>query len=98
MARQSTSLGILGNPQTPLLHDILTIQAKYGADPTTRTGDTIYFSNSNAGNAVYDLAQNPFPYLSVYDAGGEDTFDFSTANTRRVHRPAARRFQLRDGG
>lgn len=76
----NAALFILGNPQTPLLHDILTIQAKYGADPTTRTGDTNYFSNSNAGNAVYDLAQNPYPYLSVYDAGGEDTFDFSTAN------------------
>lgn len=74
------ALFLVGSAQTPLLHDILTIQAKYGADPTTRTGDTNYFSNSNAGNAVYDLAQNPYPYLSVYDAGGEDTFDFSTAN------------------
>jgi serralysin len=76
----NVSLGLLANPQTPLLHDILTIQSKYGADPTTRAGNTNYFANSNAGNAVYDLAQNPFPYLSVYDAGGEDTFDFSTAN------------------
>jgi len=76
----NAALFIVGNPQTPLLHDILTIQSKYGADPTTRTGDTNYFSNSNAGNAVYDLAQNPYPYLSVYDAGGQDTFDFSTAN------------------
>ena len=77
----NVSVGILSYPQTPLLHDILTIQAKYGADPTTRSGDTNYFSNSTAGNAVYDLSQNPFPYLSVYDAGGEDTFDFSTANS-----------------
>jgi serralysin len=76
----NVSLGLLGNAQTPLLHDILTIQSIYGADPTTRAGNTNYFANSNAGNAVYDLAQNPFPYLSVYDAGGEDTFDFSTAN------------------
>ena len=75
------SVGLLNNPQTPMLHDILTIQDKYGADPTTRAGDTTYFANSNAGNAVYDLASNPFPYLSVYDAGGTDTFDFSTANT-----------------
>jgi serralysin len=75
------SLGIVNNPQTPLLHDILTIQAKYGADPTTRATDTVYFANSNAGNAVYDLNANPFPYLAVYDAGGNDTFDFSTANT-----------------
>jgi serralysin len=72
--------GYYANPQAPLLHDIVTIQDKYGADLTTRTGNTNYFSNSNAGNAVYDLAVNPYPYLSVYDAGGEDTFDFSTAN------------------
>jgi serralysin len=74
------ALLLVGNAQTPLLHDILTLQAKYGADPTTRTGDTNYFANSNAGNPVYDLAVNPYPYLSVYDAGGIDTFDFSTAN------------------
>ena len=67
-------------PQGPLLHDILAIQEKYGADPTTRADDTVYFANSTAGNAVYDLATNPFPYLAVYDAGGNDTFDFSTAN------------------
>lgn len=76
----NAALFIVGNAQTPLRDDILTIQAKYGADPTTRVGNTNYFSNSNAGNAVYDLAQNPYPYLAVYDAGGEDTFDFSTAN------------------
>jgi len=75
------NIGILNNPQTPLISDILTIQDKYGADPTTRAGDTVYFANSNAGNGVYDLAQNPFPYLAVYDAGGNDTFDFSTANS-----------------
>ncbi|WP_305851963.1 M10 family metallopeptidase [Sphingosinicella sp. BN140058] len=87
-AEQNTGAGVVWNaaipttmlPQTPLLHDILTIQAIYGADPTTRRGDTVYFANSNAGNAVYDLGENPFPYLSVYDAGGNDTFDFSTAN------------------
>lgn len=77
----NVSVGLLNNPQTPLLHDIMTIQAKYGADPTTRVGSTNYFSNSNAGNAVYDLSKNPFPYLTVYDAGGDDTFDFSTANS-----------------
>ena len=68
------------NEQTPLLHDILTIQAKYGADPNTRVGDTTYGFNSNAGNAVYDFASNPFPYLSIYDAGGNDTIDLSGFN------------------
>ncbi len=63
--------------QTPMLHDILTVQAKYGADPTTRAGDTTYGFNSNAGHAVFDFAQNPFPYLSIYDAAGIDTIDLS---------------------
>ena len=67
----------VGYPQTPLLHDILTIQSKYGADPTTRAGDTVYGFHSNAGNEVYDFNQNPFPYLSIYDAGGIDTLDLS---------------------
>ncbi|HEX8192689.1 MAG TPA: M10 family metallopeptidase C-terminal domain-containing protein [Allosphingosinicella sp.] len=74
------ALFLVGNAQTPMIHDILTIQAKYGADPTTRVGNTNYFANSTAGNAVYDLAKNPYPFLAVYDAGGVDTFDFSTAN------------------
>lgn len=65
------------NEQTPLLHDILVAQVKYGADPTTRTGDTVYGFNSTAGKDVYDFSVNAFPYLSIYDAGGNDTLDFS---------------------
>ena len=68
---------LLSNPQTPMLHDIMTIQAKYGADLTTRVDDTVYGFHANAGNAIYDFGQNPYPYLSVYDAGGKDTIDLS---------------------
>jgi serralysin len=71
---------LLGNAQTPLLHDILTIQTKYGADPTTRSGNTVYGFNSTAGNAVYDFSQNAYPNLSIYDAGGNDTIDLSGFN------------------
>jgi serralysin len=67
-------------PQTPLVHDIVAIQSKYGADPTTRVGDTVYGWNSTAGNPVYDFSQNQFPYLAIYDAGGIDTIDMSGAN------------------
>jgi serralysin len=68
--------------QTPMLHDIVTIQAKYGADPTTRSDDTTYGFNSNAGRDVFDFSVNPYPYLAIYDAGGVDTLDLSgfTAN------------------
>ena len=71
---------LFSNPQTPLLHDIMTIQAKYGADPTTRVGNTTYGFNSNAGNEIYDFSKNPYPYLAVYDAGGIDTIDLSGFN------------------
>lgn len=63
--------------QTPMMHDIYTIQSIYGADTTTRATDTVYGFNSTAGHDVYDFAKNPFPYLSVYDAGGNDTIDLS---------------------
>lgn len=68
------------NPQTPLVHDILAIQAQYGADPTTRATDTVYGYNSTAGNEVYDFTVNEYPYLAIYDAGGIDTIDMSGAN------------------
>jgi len=65
------------NPQTPLLHDIYVAQQKYGADPDTRADDTTYGFNATADKEVYDFAVNDQPYLSIYDAGGEDTLDFS---------------------
>lgn len=63
--------------QTPMIHDIYVIQSKYGADPTTRTGDTVYGFNSTADRDIYDFTKNPFPYLAIYDAGGNDTIDLS---------------------
>ena len=64
--------------QTPMLHDIFVIQEKYGADPTTRVGDTTYGYHSNAGNDVFDFTKNPYPNLSIYDAGGNhDKLDLS---------------------
>lgn len=66
---------------TPLVHDIAAIQAIYGADPTTRTGDTVYGFNSTADRDVYNFAINTRPILTIYDAGGNDTIDFSGWNT-----------------
>ena len=65
------------SPQGPMLHDIYAIQTAYGADPTTRAGETTYGFNSNAGNALYDFNQNSLPYYALYDAGGIDTIDLS---------------------
>ncbi|SMF61553.1 M10 family metallopeptidase [Allosphingosinicella indica] len=67
---------------TPKVHDILAIQRIYGADLTTRTGDTVYGFNSNAGKDMYDFSKTPAPSISIYDAGGNDTLDLSGYNTR----------------
>lgn len=72
-----TTGGYYQTPQTPMVHDIAAVQAMYGADLTTRTGDTTYGFNSNAGHDVYDFEQNINPFLSIYDAGGHDTLDLS---------------------
>jgi len=69
---------LAGQPQTPMVHDIYTIQQMYGADLTTRIGDTTYGFNSTAGKDVYDFTKNPYPMLSIYDAGGaHDKIDLS---------------------
>ncbi len=63
--------------QTPMVYDILAIQQMYGADYTTRAGDTVYGFNANAGNSIYDFTQNTSPILTIWDGNGIDTIDLS---------------------
>ncbi len=63
--------------QTPMVYDILAIQQMYGADYTTRAGNTIYGFNSNTGNSLYDFSQNTSPILTIWDGNGIDTIDLS---------------------
>jgi serralysin len=62
----------------PQMDDIRAAQIEYGANMSTRTGDTVYGFNSNAGREWF-LATNSSTRLimAVWDAGGTDTFDFS---------------------
>jgi len=72
--------GYYQTPQTPMIHDIAAVQALYGADLTTRTGDTTYGFNATKAlqGGVYDFTVNKNPFLSIYDAGGNnDTLDLS---------------------
>jgi serralysin len=62
--------------QTLMLYDIAALQSIYGAAAATRTGDTVYGFNATAGG-FYDFATNDFPIVCIWDAGGEDTLDFS---------------------
>lgn len=63
--------------QTPMLHDVLAIQALYGAETGTRAGDTRYGFNSTAGVSVFDFNQNDHPILTIWDGGGNDWLDLS---------------------
>ncbi len=62
----------------PMMDDIAAAQALYGANTTTRAGDTIYGFNSNSGRAWLTATTATSPLIfCVWDAGGTDTFDFS---------------------
>ena len=61
---------------TLLLADVLALQTIYGANMTTRTGDTVYGFGSNAGS-LYDFDINIDPKMVLWDAGGIDTLNVS---------------------
>jgi serralysin len=69
--------GFAQTPQTPMVMDILAVQLMYGADRTTRAGDTVYGFGSNAGRDVFDFTRNIDPFITIYDAGGHDTLNLS---------------------
>ena len=62
----------------PLLDDISAAQRLYGANMTTRTGDTVYGFNSTAGQIWFGASTSSTALIfCAWDAGGTDTFDFS---------------------
>ncbi|WP_095077091.1 serralysin family metalloprotease [Pseudomonas sp. Irchel s3h17] len=62
----------------PLMDDIAAVQKLYGANMSTRTGDTTYGFNSNAGRDFLGASSSSDKVVfSVWDAGGKDTLDFS---------------------
>jgi Ca2+-binding RTX toxin-like protein len=66
----------------PLLDDISAAQRLYGANMTTRTGDTVYGFNSTAGQPWFSATGASSPLIfCAWDAGGTDTFDFSGYST-----------------
>jgi hypothetical protein len=67
---------------TPLRDDIAAIQRLYGANMTTRTEDTTYGFNSNAGPA-FELAINKQAVFAIWDAGGRNTIDLSGFSTNQ---------------
>jgi serralysin len=65
-------------PSTPLLHDIAAAQRLYGANMNTRTDNTVYGFNSNADRIEFHLnSSSDKRVFAIWDAGGNDTLDFS---------------------
>ena len=72
-----------------MVADILAMQQLYGLSTTTRSGNTTYGFNSNAGNQIYNANVGTGGItnvaLTIFDTGGTDTFDYSaTAATQRI--------------
>ena len=68
---------------TPQLFDILAMQNKYGPNMQTRSDDTIYGFESNAG-AIYHFGLNSSPQFSIWDGGGIDTLNVSEASRQQI--------------
>jgi serralysin len=69
---------------TPQMADIYAMASIYGSTTSTRTGDTVYGFNSNAG-AVFSFGNyTAAPALTIYDSGGNDTLDCSGYSNAQV--------------
>lgn len=67
-------------PLTPMLMDLKVLHAERGYNPATRTGDDVYGFNvsDNLIGTNYDFSTlHVPPVMTIYDAGGNDTFDVS---------------------
>jgi len=88
-SRQYTVMSYFGESNTggsfggtyassPLLDDIAAAQLAYGANMSTRTGDTTYGFNATADRDWFSATSSSTKLVfAVWDAGGTDTLDFS---------------------
>src|SRR6185437_3094465 len=74
----NTGANYSGNySETPMIDDVAAIQKLYGANTSTAAGDTTYGFHSNAGGVYSLTSATQKAVFNVWDAGGNDTFDFS---------------------
>lgn len=77
----------LAYPSTPMVDDVFVIQQKYGADMTTRTGNSVYGFNSSTdvwNEAMKFRTGEMATVFTIWDAGGTDTLDLSGYYTPSV--------------
>ncbi len=82
-----------GYPTTFMMNDIRALQEMYGADFTTKSGNTVYTWNASTGEFSIDGAGQGRPggpnapasanvvFMTVWDGGGVDTYDLSNYAT-----------------
>ncbi|MGD9502765.1 MAG: M10 family metallopeptidase, partial [Methyloceanibacter sp.] len=75
-----------GYPQSLMMYDIAALQAAYGANYTTNAGNTTYSWSATTGEMFIDGAGQGAPggnriFLTIWDGGGTDTYDFSNYTT-----------------
>ena len=73
-------------PQSYMMCDIAALQYMYGPDFTTNAGDTSYRWSPETGQMFVDGAARTAPngnriFLTVWDGGGNDTYDLSAYGT-----------------
>ena len=73
-------------PQTLMMYDIVALQEMYGANYSTNSGDTVYTWDPLTGREYVDGVAQTAPganriFMTVWDGGGQDTFDFSNYAT-----------------
>ena len=94
---QSTSGGYTnedyGFPQTYMMNDIVALQAMYGADYNTNSGDNVYTWSPTTGEMFINGVGQGRPggasapgsanrvFLTIWDGNGNDTYDMSNYST-----------------
>ena len=73
-------------PQTLMMYDIAAVQKLYGANYQTNSTDTVYQWDPNTGELFVNGAGQGAPganqvYMTLWDGGGSDTYDFSNYAT-----------------
>jgi serralysin len=75
-----------GYAQSFMMLDIAALQHIYGANFTTNSGDTVYSWTPGSGDTMVDGVVGLSPganriFATIWDGGGEDTFDLSAYTT-----------------
>ena len=78
--------GATSYPQTLMMYDIAAVQEMYGANYATNGGDTVYKWSATTGEMYVNGAGQGAPagnkiFMTVWDGGGHDTYDFSNYTT-----------------